>query len=79
MPALADPTPDELAEYFAPEAILAIARRQDFHLRLNADGSHIETDDLIPLWMANAIMLYQPALVDLMRANFLGEWQRGLK
>ena len=72
---LCDPTPDELAEYFAPESILMIVRRRGFDIRLNADGTCIEASDEIPVWLANAITIYGDDLIALMRDQFLGDWR----
>jgi len=75
MQSLADPTVD-VAEHFRGEAILAIARRREFHIHLDAAGERVVTDDSIPVWMANAITIYGGDLIALMRAEFLGDWRR---
>jgi hypothetical protein len=71
---ISEPTID-LSQDFAVESILAIARRRGFHIHLDDNRERIIFDDLIPVWLATAITIYESELVELMRAEFLGVWQ----
>jgi hypothetical protein len=70
------PTVDELANDFAPDCLLDIARRRNFPLWLSQDRAHVEAEVDIPVWFAAALQIYESELVELMRLGFLGNWRR---
>jgi hypothetical protein len=67
-------TVNQLAEAFTPEFLLALSRRRDFGIRLSADQTRVELDDDCPIWLGNAVALYESELVELMNVSFLGPW-----
>ena len=68
------PTLDKLANEFAPQSLLNIARRRDFDVRLSEDGQRPELGDEIPLWFARAIWMHEADILELMHDRFLGNW-----
>jgi hypothetical protein len=73
------PTADELANDFAPESLLDIARRRNFPVRLSQDREHVEVEVDAPFWFVIALQIHEPDLVDLMKLGFLGNWRRSCR
>jgi hypothetical protein len=73
------PTIDELANDFAPDCLLDIARRRNFRVWLSQDREHVEFEVNVPHWFAIALKVYEPALVELMKLGFLGDWRRSCR
>jgi hypothetical protein len=71
------PTVDELVEYFTAPCLLQLIRLHSFDVWLSDDGRRIEFDDSIPVWLANAIVIYGADILEHMQADFLGGWRRG--
>ena len=59
-----------------PEAILLICGVRGLCVHLSDCGEHILYTPDIPSWLIDAIRIYEPALVDLMRAGFVRSWAR---
>lgn len=73
------PTIDELANDFAPDCLLDIARRRNFPVWLSQDREHVEFEVDVPHWFAVALKVYEPDLVELMNLGFLGDWRRSCR
>jgi hypothetical protein len=68
-------TCDELADDFAPQCLLDIARRRGFPVWLSQDRKRVEFELDLPHWFVMALRIYESDLVELMNVGFLGDWR----